>query len=173
MIVCPYCDSENISGADYCEKCGQPLDDLHLPEPATPVEQALLRDRVSVLRPKQPIVVPSSMPVRKVLETLLAKGIGCVLVVDEGKLAGIFSERDALMKVHTQIDELGDRPVSEFMTASVETLLPSAKIAFAVHRMDLGGYRHVPIVDENGVPTGMISVRDILSYLTERMIADA
>ena len=169
-MICPYCDSENISGADYCEKCGQPLADLHLPEPATDVERALLRDRVLVLRPKQPIVVPSSMPVRQVLATLLQKGIGCVLVVDEGKLVGIFSERDALMKIHTRIDELGDRPIAEFMTTSVETLLPSAKIAFAVHRMDLGGYRHVPIVGDDGAPTGMISVRDILAYLTERMV---
>ena len=132
-----------------------------------------MRDRIERLWPKTPSTVTSSTTVGEVLRKMVSETIGCVMIVDEGKLVGIFSERDALMKVHTQIDELGDRPVSEFMTASVETLLPSAKIAFAVHRMDLGGYRHVPIVDENGVPTGMISVRDILSYLTERMIADA
>jgi CBS domain-containing protein len=173
MIICPYCDSENIGGADLCEQCGQPLDDLHLPEPATAVERALLRDRVAVLRPKRPVVVAPSTPLREVLQTMLQRGIGCVLVVEDGKLAGIFSERDVLMKVHTRAAELGGRPVSEFMTAKVETLLPTAKIAFAVHRMDLGGYRHVPIVDESGAPTGVISVRDILGYLTERMASQA
>jgi CBS domain-containing protein len=175
MIVCPYCDSENISGADHCEECGQPLDDLHLPEPATPLERALLRDRLAVLRPKRPIVVAPATPVREVLRTLLAKGIGCVLVVEgsgEGqKLVGIFSERDALMKIHTRIGELGDQPVSQFMSSPVETLLPTAKIAFAVQRMDLGGFRHVPIVDETGLPTGVVSARDILAYLTERLSA--
>ena len=44
-----------------------------------------------------------------------------------------------------------------------------AKIAFAVQRMDLGGYRHLPIVDREGQLSGIISVRDILEYLTERM----
>ncbi|MEQ8789223.1 MAG: CBS domain-containing protein [Pirellulaceae bacterium] len=171
MIICPYCDSENIGGADHCEACGQSLDDLHLPEPATAVERDLLRDRVSALRPKPPIFVAPATPVRDVLNKLLEQGIGCVLVVEDQKLVGIFSERDALMRVGTEIDTLGDKPVSEFMTTSVETLKPTAKLAFAVQRMDVGGFRHVPVVDDGGNPIGIISVRDILSYLTERMLA--
>jgi len=171
MIICPYCGSENIGGADHCESCGQSLDDLHLPEPATPVERDLLRDRVAALRPRQPVFVTPGTTIRDVLNKLLAAGVGCALVVDDQKLVGIFSERDALMRVGTEIDKLGDRPVSDFMTTSVETLYPSAKLVFAVQRMDLGGYRHIPVVDEENKPIGIISVRDILSYLTERMLA--
>jgi CBS domain-containing protein len=55
------------------------------------------------------------------------------------------------------------------MTAPVQTLPPTAKIAFAVHQMDLGGYRHLPIADADGAPLGIISVRDILNYLTQQM----
>ena len=60
---------------------------------------------------------------------------------------------------------LGDRPVSEFMTTQVESLPPTAKIAFAAHRMNHGGYRHVPVL-ENGKPVSIISARDMLRFLT-------
>lgn len=171
MIICPYCDSENIVGADHCEKCGQPLDDLHLPEPATGVERDLLRDRVAALKPKQPLVVAPQTPVREVLHMLAEKSVGCALVLDKDKLVGIFTERDALMRVGTDVASLGDRPVSEFMTTAVESLRPTAKLAFAVQRMDLGGFRHLPVVEDGGKVIGIISVRDILNYLTERMLA--
>ena len=82
-----------------------------------------------------------------------------------------YEDHDTLtvLKLNADAAELRDRPVSEFMTPNPETLQDSAKIAFAVQRMDLGGYRHVPIVSEEGNLHGIISVRDILRYLTERL----
>ena len=85
------------------------------------------------------------------------------------ELVGIFSERDALKKVNTRIGELGSNPISEFMTPAPQTLEGHAKVAFAVQQMDLGGYRHLPILDEAGKASGVISVRNLLNYLTERM----
>jgi len=61
--------------------------------------------------------------------------------------------------------------VSQFMSTNPETLQADAKIAFAVHRMDLGSYRHVPVVDGQRRPIGVVSVRDILRYLTDSMNA--
>ena len=55
-------------------------------------------------------------PVREVLQLLVEKSIGCVLVADQGRPVGIFSERDALVKLNCRATELGDRPISEFMT---------------------------------------------------------
>lgn len=173
MSVCPFCDYENIEGVDVCDRCQQPLTDSYLPTPVSAVERGLLKDRVDVLKPKSPIAVTPDTPVRDVLKLLVEKRIGCILVVDNGRIVGIFSERDALLKLNVQARELGDRPVKEFMTTSVDTLDPSAKIAFAVQRMDLGSYRHVPIVDERGVAVGVISARDILRYLTELMTVGA
>ena len=54
------------------------------------------------------------------------------------------------------------------MTPNPQTLRLDAKIAFALQRMDLGGFRHVPVVSRHNEPVGVISVRDILDYLTER-----
>lgn len=169
MIDCPLCDHANIEGEDFCQECGQPLSDSHLKELPTEVERHLVRDRLDVLQPRQPITVAPETAVRDVLGMLIDRGIGCVLVVDGETLVGVFTERDALRRLAGRLDELGDLPVSQFMTASPQTLDVEAKVAFAVRSMDQGGYRHLPIVDDQNRPTGVISVRDILQYLTERM----
>jgi len=169
LIQCPFCEAEVIEGADACDGCGQSLSGFHLPTPASEVELALLTDRFSVLPSRPVLVVSQSMPVREAIRVLAYNKIGCLVIVRNGKIVGIFTERDALMKVNDSLASLGDRPVEEFMTSSVETLPLNAKIAFAVHRMDLGGFRHIPIVNEQCEPIGLVSVRDILKYLEPMM----
>lgn len=171
LHACPYCGADVIEGADECEACGQTLTDTHLPVPATAVERALLSDRVQLFQGRKPLSVSPTMPVREVLRLLVDNKIGCVMVVDKGQAVGIFTERDALLKLGENAADWANKPISEFMTANVQSLPSSAKIAFAVHRMDQGGYRHVPIVDDKGQPAGIFSVRDILSYLTRKMAA--
>ena len=95
--------------------------------------------------------------------------IGCVIVADPGKPVGIFSERGALVKLNTQAAALGDRPVSEFMTRDPETVEIGAKVVLAMQRMDVCDYRHMPIVGDTGELVGIISLRDILCYLTEKL----
>jgi CBS domain-containing protein len=168
MIVCPHCDSENIEGADECEHCNQPLTELSIRVPASSVEAALLRDRIEILWPKSPSTVAPDTPVKKVLKKMVSEGIGCVMIVDGGDLRGIFSERDALMKLNAESARLMDKPISQFMTPDPVTLETSDKIAFALHKMNLGGYRHIPILF-GGKLAGVISIRDILRYLTERI----
>jgi CBS domain-containing protein len=169
MILCPYCGCENIKGEDECAECGQPLDDTHLTPPKSEVEHSLLRDRISALLPKKPITVAPMMPVGEVLRLMVEHRIGCVMVADGNRPVGIFSERDALRKINVAAPDLAARPVREFMTHNPQSLVADAKIAFAVQRMDLGGYRHLPIVDERGELVGIISARDILRHLTDNM----
>jgi CBS domain-containing protein len=170
VITCPLCGEENIEGEDCCSACLQPLNDLSLPRPATPTEHRILKGRVSRLKPKSPLMVAPDTPVRDVLTLLVDRGVGCVVVVhDHGEVVGIFSERDALLKLNVDAAELGRRPVSEFMTRHPETVDADAHIAFAVHKMDIGGYRHLPVVDDNDRVCGVISIRDILRYVTESL----
>jgi CBS domain-containing protein len=169
-IICPYCDAENIEGADECQACGEALSEMSVRVPASSVEADLLRDRIERLWPKSPSTVGPAMPVGEVLKKMVGETIGCVMVVEGGKLVGIFSERDALMKLNTDAAKLLGRPISQFMTADPVTLETSDKIAFALHKMNVGGYRHMPILFE-GKLAGVISIRDILRYLTERIAA--
>lgn len=168
MIICPFCDSENIEGADECEQCQQPLTEMSIRVPSSSVEAGLLRDRIEILWPKSPSSVPPDKPVGQVLRKMVAEGIGCVMVVEGDKLLGIFSERDALIKLNTDAPRMMDKPISQFMTSHPVTLETSDKIAFALQKMNVGGYRHVPIMF-CGKLAGVISIRDILRYLTERI----
>ena len=168
-IPCPYCEFENTEGADACGQCGQPLTDMHLSDPQSAVERGLLKDRISDLLPKKPICVTSTTPAGEVLKLMNEQGIGCCFVIDGGEsIVGVFSERDALLRLGNQASEQWDTPISQFMTPNPESLKESAKIAFAVHQMDLGHYRHLPILDDEEKAVGVISVRDILRYLTSK-----
>jgi CBS domain-containing protein len=171
MISCPLCDFVNIEGVDVCEQCGQPLDEMYLPDPKTAVERGLLSDTVSSLSPQRPVVATPQTPLREVLRLMAQHRIGCVLIVEQGRPVGVFSERDALLRVNTRAREWAERPIAEFMTPGPQTLTEDARLVFAVHQMDLGGYRHLPIVNRAGELRGVISVRDLLRYLTEKITA--
>lgn len=172
MVNCPYCHTDNIPGDDECAECGQPLDHAHLTPPQTAVERSLLRDRIHALDPNPAITVAASTPIEDVLRLMVERKIGCVVVADGSAPLGIFTERDALRKIGANAAELARRPVSEFMTPGPQTLVADAKIAFAVQRMDLGGFRHLPLVDQHGELVGIISSRDILRHLTAEMSAE-
>jgi CBS domain-containing protein len=172
MSTCPACGyTKNIDGADVCEKCQSPLIDLTKPRADSGIERSIHKDRIRSLAPRTPYVVTPNTPVADVLREMVQRKLGCVVVVFCEQVVGIFSERDALLRLNAEATALGDRPISEFMTPHPETLELDDKIAWALHKMDLGGYRHIPIVDE-GRPVGMISIRDILRYVTDHVLAE-
>jgi CBS domain-containing protein len=90
--------------------------------------------------------------------------LGCLLVVDDGRLLGILTERDLLLKL-----ERGDveRPVRDLMTPDPEVLSPEDPIVYALNKMSVGGFRHVPLLDDAGRPVGIVSVRDIVDYIVD------
>lgn len=168
MIACPFCGSTNLEGADICDDCQHSLTDLSIPRPSSPVEIGLLKDQIEVLAPKSPLTVPLDMPVGEVLQKMVAKSIGCVIIVEGKELLGIFSERDALMRLNAEVADFLDQPIQTVMTPHPITLQSKDKIAFALHKMHVGGYRHVPILTGSDL-VGVISIRDILNYLTQRI----
>lgn len=168
MFVCPYCGAENIEGDDVCLECTQTLTEMSVRVPASSLESHLVRDRIELLPPHEPVTVSPTDSVGNVLATMVDSRIGCVLVVENGKMVGIFTERDALMRLNTDAAKLSDKPISNYMTPNPEILPAKSKIAVALHKMDLGGYRHLPVLDGEK-PVGVISIRDILGYLTSRI----
>ena len=127
---------------------------------------AIFRDSISELEPAEPICLEVGTAVAKVMELMRDKRIGCVLVTRDGVLAGIFSERDVIVKiVGQQLD--ADAPIDAYMTPNPESLGVNHAIAFALNRMSLGGYRHVPLVDAQQKPVGVVSVKDVVDYLVE------
>ena len=102
------------------------------------------------------------------IDLLLANDIGAAPVIENGYLRGIFSERDVLNKIlNKQVGDLDHISVEEFMIADPETAHPEDSLNTAILYMARGGYRHVPIVDTENRPIGMVSIRDVISYLVE------
>jgi CBS domain-containing protein len=165
-MICPTCGWDNLPGNEECQNCQQDLTPLDRPVAQNRVERSLMEDPVSALRPRSPVTVPPTATVGEAIRTMLECNVGAVLVVDEaGRLRGIFSERDLLKKVAGLHDDHAGLPVARFMTARPETVAPTDTLAFALHKMDIGGYRHLPVVAD-GRPLGVVSVRDLLRHIT-------
>jgi CBS domain-containing protein len=140
-------------------------DEIGAPErEALNVGETILNAPVRALEPRPAVTVPETATIREAIQLMLDRDIGAVLVVREGKAAGIFTERDVLRRVAASaIDQ--SRPVAEVMTPDPEVLGPDDGIAFALNRMVVGGYRHVPIVDESGAPLAVLSQREVVGYI--------
>jgi CBS domain-containing protein len=142
------------------------LTQLDRPTASNRIERSLMEDPVSVLQPKPCISVRPTATVREAAQAMLASKIGALLVVDETeRLQGIFSERDLLVRVAGMVEPPLDAPVWQYMTASPETVTADDTLAFALHKMDVGGYRHLPVLKQ-GKPVAVISVRDMLRHIT-------
>src|SRR4029450_10522365 len=121
--------------------------------------------RVSVLPTDDYVVVSPYTPLSQAIEVMKKDEGGCVIVSDDGRVAGIFTERDLLTKVLGQRVDL-DSPISEWMQPAVETLSSEATIGDAVRLMNEKSFRNVPLV-KRGELVGSISVFDIITYLAE------
>lgn len=116
---------------------------------------------------RTPVQVDRRATLRSVIERLNQERIGCVLIVEEGRLAGVFTERDVLTKlVGTDID-VDRTPVEDLMTPDPECLTLDDGIAYALNKMTIGGFRHIPLVDHHGRPAGVVAMRHIVEYLVD------
>ncbi|MBP3958205.1 CBS domain-containing protein [Gemmata sp. G18] len=165
-MYCPACGHDkNPPGADKCANCELALAHLSVPAPNGPVETSLMNDPVSILDPRPPLTVPADATLGDAVRRMITDRVGAVLVTGAGgELVGILTERDFLAKI-AGAPGFETLPIAEFMTPNPETVAPADVLAFALGKMDAGGYRHLPVVDA-GRPVGVISVRDVLRHLT-------
>lgn len=130
------------------------------------IRGAILATPISELALRQPILVDAEASVVAAVNSMNEHRTGCVLVQQAGKLAGIFTERDVLTKVIFRANNNAMK-VESVMTRNPETLEATATIAFALNKMSVGGYRHIPIVERGSKAIGVLSVRDIVDFLVE------
>lgn len=111
------------------------------------------------------ITCERTVSARQAIEIMQRERIGCVLVIDRDRLVGVLTERDVLTKVAARDVDIDRLPVAELMTSNPECLSADNELVYALNQMSVGGYRHVPLIDDEGRPTGVVSVRDIIDYL--------
>lgn len=123
-------------------------------------------DSVSRLLPTPPWQVRPEQPAALAVELMRRERVGCVLVCSDNRLVGIFTERDLMRRLLAAGRPL-TLPISLCMTPNPVVVDPKDPISRAVRRMEEGGYRHLPVVDEDGRPVGILSVKRIVHYLVE------
>lgn len=123
---------------------------LHLPPPAT---------------------LEVSATVRQATRELAGLRHPCLLIVRGGRLAGIFTERDVLNKIIGRKEVL-DRSVSEFMTPDPTTITADHSLDDAIRVMSDGGYRNLPVVNEQGEAIASLSASEIVAYIVEHFPQD-
>ncbi len=104
----------------------------------------------------------TDMNVRAACRLMAEKKIGALLLVDNNRIAGIFTERDALNKVLAGGLDPDSTQVSQVMVKDPQTIRADKPLAYALQFMADGCFRHVPVVDADGTPLGMVSARDAL-----------
>jgi CBS domain-containing protein len=132
------------------------------------LEGALLNDTVRLLAPSEPIRLGTEATVQEAIDRMVGQHRAAVVVVDaEGRLTGIFTERDVLIRVLGEGRDPATTRLSAVMTPRPEALSPQDRICFAVNRMSTAGFRTIPLVDADGRPIGIITVNDVVKWLAE------
>ena len=163
-MICPSCGFNNIQGLDECENCGADLRNADIPEPSSAFEANLVDVPLSDVTHHTPLTIEPGALAADAVRQMQDAGVGCLLVQErDGTLRGVLSERDLLMKLpDTSLDGV---MVRDLMTSDPVVLRADDSIAVALHKMAVGGFRHIPLVEENGHATGIVSARDVFRHI--------
>ena len=120
-------------------------------------------DTLAQCYPVEPLCFVPTTKVRDVLRKMKELNRAGVMVCREQVLIGVFTERDAVKMMAAGASF--DVPIEQVMTRNPVALHASETVGTAIATMTHGGYRRLPIVDDQGRPTGIITVKGILHYL--------
>ncbi len=161
----------NVAGTVPMELDEQYVDEMDQErEEPTKMQDHLDNALISVLNPNVPITVEQQTSLANSIRLMTSHNIGSLLVTDEdGRLTGVFTERDVLNRVACQVEDLTQAHVIDYMTPEPFALTKDMPIKHALHLMSIHEFRHLPLVDDDFKPEGVISFRDVVHHLKERL----
>jgi len=166
-MICPSCGHENLEGMDRCDNCMKSFRDLDVPRANATggLVRSVMEDTLNRLDPAETILALPDESALEVARRMRDAQTGCALVLDDqGKLVGIFTEHDVMRKLVGTGDVAQNTPVSGLMSRNPETLRESDSVASALNKMALGRYRHVPIARRDG-GYSVASIKSVLKYI--------
>jgi len=132
----------------------------------------VLCESVSAVGMHDPLLVSEGTSLQEALSLLQQSRIGSLIITNEaGKVAGIFTERDCVRKLLGKVQDLGNHKISEFMTPDPKRERPDITLGYVLNIMSVGGFRHLPIVDDEDFPIGVISVEDVMDFFVKKMLS--
>ncbi len=164
-MICPDCKADNIPGADVCEDCGHDLQNLDLPGAADTFTEHLLHYQLGELGVEESLSVAPDDPVALAVHAMQRDETECILVKEEGTLVGILTERDILVKASSGKVDLNAIAVRQIMTPDPVILREEDTLAVALHKMSVGGFRHIPLVAD-GRATRVVAIQDLFRHIS-------
>lgn len=165
-MICPSCSHDNIEGADRCEECMTSLLNLDVPQAGSEgLASSVMEDDISQLDQEFLSVSPDTSAI-EVIREMKAARVGCALVLEDGKLVGIFTERDLLNKLTGKDARPDNTTVKELMSPDPEILSERDSVATAVNKMSMGRYRHIPVRKSDG-SYSVTSIKHVLKYIAK------
>lgn len=150
-----------------------PLSNYDPPQYGSAVQAALAESTVGAMQLHPYAEVESATPIRQAIHALHGLEVASLLVVDDGELKGIFTERDVLERVAEQFPKLADRPISEVMTKEPFVVYASDPAGTALAAIAAAGYRHVPVLEgATERLVGIVSPRRVFAFLESVMESD-
>jgi CBS domain-containing protein len=132
------------------------------------LEQALAEETVAAIQSKPYAEISPDKTVYGALQALAGLKVASLLVVERGKLVGVFTERDALERVAVRYHEVRSLPVREVMTSNPIVVYETDPAGTALSAIAVAGYRHVPVLDVHERVVGVISPRRVFAFLQDR-----
>ncbi len=134
------------------------------------LDHTYLAGSIGLINPREAILLSETTSIEHAISSLNISTGGAVLVVDDTeRLSGIFTERDIIRKVLSNKIPFS-KPISEVMTHNPSTIQMTTPIGFALQLMTEGGFRNLPITDENNYPIGIISIKDIMDEFVRSFV---
>ncbi len=165
-MLCPSCSHDNIEGADRCEECMTSLFNLDVLQGGRELlARSVMQDDISQLE-QEFLGVSSDTPALEVIRRMKEARLGCALVMDGGKLVGIFTERDLLHKLTGKEAVADTTVVKDLMSPNPETLRETDSVATALNKMSMGRYRHIPVRKADGTYS-VTSIKHVLKYIAK------
>ena len=164
--ICPLCGTSNLEGADECANCGGDLSKVDLPKPASQIEQTVMQLPLTSVGMASVHAIAPETSLEVAIQTLVRQKVDLLEVIEGGRLIGVLSIRDIVNRVGPDYRDKLRQTVRDFMTPNPETLPPDAPVTFAINKMDVGGYRHIPVVQGERM-LGVISARDVIRHLVK------
>ena len=135
-------------------------------------EAIKIQDPISSMTLSEPIIIDLGTNLRHVLDKMQEDKINCILTLTDGMLGGILTERDILLKVTGKGFDLDLTTIDEFITPNPESVTPDNPLAYALNKMYIGGFRNVPVVNDELFPIGIIGIADIISSIADYFHGD-
>ncbi len=126
----------------------------------------------SVMERKKVLTTSPQTSVSQAAQMMARKKVSAIMVVQDKRLVGIFTERDAVFRVIARGLDPAATPLSEVMTGDPKTVGPNESFGYALLVMHENGFRHVPVI-ENDEPIGIVSSRNALDPDMEEFVSEA